>query len=266
ALPILMASLKDAVKGASQHHQAEAFGQGDMFGVLTEEADVIEHKYTKVEPWPEKVWLEGERDTLGLYLTGHPINAYLKELTKYTSCRLKDATPTRRDQSVTIAGLVIAARVMTTKRGARIGLMTIDDRSGRMEVMLYSDALDRYAELLEKDKILVISGQVSFDDFNGGLKMSARELLDLGTAREKYARGLSVSINESQINNQFFERFSQILEPHRAGTIPVNIYYQRLDARARLTLGTEWRVTPSDVLLDELKLLLGRNQVELEFN
>ncbi|MGF1696930.1 DNA polymerase III subunit alpha [Vibrio lamellibrachiae] len=262
----LMASLKDAVKGASQHHQAEAFGQSDMFGVLTEEADVIEHKYTKVEPWPEKVWLEGERDTLGLYLTGHPINAYLKELTKYTSCRLKDATPTRRDQSVTIAGLVIAARVMTTKRGTRIGLMTIDDRSGRMEVMLYSDMLDRYAELLEKDKILVISGQVSFDDFNGGLKMSARELLDLGTAREKYARGLSVSINESQINNQFFERFSQILEPHRAGTVPVNIYYQRLDARARLTLGTEWRVTPSDILLDELKQLLGRNQVELEFN
>ncbi|MEZ8823424.1 DNA polymerase III subunit alpha [Vibrio amylolyticus] len=262
----LMASLNDAVKGASQHHQAEAFGQNDMFGVLTDEPDVIENKYTKVEPWPEKVWLEGERDTLGLYLTGHPINAYLKELGKYTSCRLKDATPTRRDQSVTIAGLVIAARVMTTKRGARIGLMTIDDRSGRMEVMLYSDALDRYAELLEKDKILIISGQVSFDDFNGGLKMSARELLDLGTAREKYARGLSVSINESQIDNQFFERFSQILEPHRAGTVPVNIYYQRLDARARLTLGTEWRVTPSDLLLDELKQLLGRNQVELEFN
>ncbi|OIQ25486.1 DNA polymerase III subunit alpha [uncultured Vibrio sp.] len=262
----LMASLNDAVKGASQHHQAEAFGQSDMFGVLTDEPDVIENKYTKVEPWPEKVWLEGERDTLGLYLTGHPINAYLRELGKYTSCRLKDATPTRRDQSVTIAGLVIAARVMTTKRGARIGLMTIDDRSGRMEVMLYSDALDRYAELLEKDKILIISGQVSFDDFNGGLKMSARELLDLGTAREKYARGLSVSINESQIDNQFFERFSQILEPHRAGTVPVNIYYQRLDARARLTLGTEWRVTPSDLLLDELKQLLGRNQVELEFN
>lgn len=125
-----------------------------------------------------KVWLEGERETLGLYLTGHPINAYLKELGKYTSCRLKDAQPTRRDQSLTISGLVIAARVMTTKRGTRIGLMTLDDRSGRMEVMLFSDALERYAELLEKDKILVISGQVSFDDFNGGLKMSAREVMD----------------------------------------------------------------------------------------
>lgn len=262
----MMASLNDAVKSASQHHQAEAFGQTDMFGVLTDAPEEVEQKYTQVDEWPEKVWLDGERETLGLYLTGHPINAYLKELNKYTSCRLNEATPTRRDQSVTVAGLVIAARVMTTKRGNRIGIMTIDDRSGRMEVMLFSDALDRYAELLETDKILVISGQVSFDDFNGGLKMSAREVMDLGSAREKYARGLSVSIQQSQINEQFFERFSHILAPHRAGTVPVNVYYQRPDARARLTLGTEWRVTPSDTLLDELKQLLGKDQVELEFN
>ncbi len=262
----MMASLNDAVKSASQHHQAEAFGQTDMFGVLTDAPEEVEQKYTQVPQWPEKVWLEGERETLGLYLTGHPINAYLKELNKYTSCRLNEATPTRRDQSVTVAGLVIAARVMTTKRGTRIGLMTLDDRSGRMEVMLFSDALDRYAELLEKDKILVISGQVSFDDFNGGLKMSAREVLDLGSAREKYARGLSISIEQSQVDEQFFERFSEILAPHRAGTVPVNVYYQRPDARARLVLGTEWRVTPSDTLLDDLQQLLGSDQVELEFN
>ncbi|MBF8999395.1 MULTISPECIES: DNA polymerase III subunit alpha [Vibrio] len=262
----MMASLDDAVKSANQYHQAEAFGQADMFGVLTDAPEEVEQKYTQVPPWPEKVWLEGERETLGLYLTGHPINAYLKELNNYTSCRLNEAAPTRRDQSLTVAGLVINARVMTTKRGSRIGLLTLDDRSGRMEVMLFSDALDRYAELLEKDKILVVSGQVSFDDFNGGLKMSAREVMDLGSAREKYARGLSLSIEQSQIDEQFFERFSQIIEPHRAGTVPVNVYYQRADARARLALGTEWRVTPNDALLDELKQLLGNHRVELEFN
>ncbi len=262
----MMASVDDAVRAASQHHQAEAFGQADMFGVLTDAPEEVEQKYTQVPEWPEKVRLEGERETLGLYLTGHPVDEYLKELTKYTSCRLNEAAPTRRDQSLTVAGLVIAARVMTTKRGTRIGLMTLDDRSGRMEVMLYSEALDRYAEWLEKDKILVVSGQVSFDDFNGGLKMSVREVMDLGSAREKFARGLSISILQSQIDQQFFERFSHILEPHRAGTVPVNVYYQRPDARARLTLGTEWRVTPSDTLLDELKQLLGHDQVELEFN
>ncbi|WP_038183487.1 DNA polymerase III subunit alpha [Vibrio rhizosphaerae] len=262
----MMASLDDAVKAASQHRQAESFGQTDMFGVLTDAPEAVEQRYTQVPPWPEKVWLEGERDTLGLYLTGHPVNAYLKELKYYTDCRLKDMTPTRRDQSLKVAGLVIAARVMTTKRGSRIGILTLDDRSGRLEAMLFSDALEQYAELLEKDKILVLNGQVSFDDFNGGLKMTVREVMDLDSAREKYAKSLSLSITQTQIDEPFFERFSRILEPHRSGSVPIHIYYQRVDARAKLTLGTEWRVTPNDTLLDELKQLLGPGQVELEFN
>lgn len=262
----MMASLDEAVKAAGQFHQAEAFGQSDMFGVLTEAPEEVEQAYAQVPKWPEKVWLEGERATLGLYLTGHPVNAYLKELSKYTQCRLTDLQPTRRDQSITVAGLVIASRVMTTKRGSRIGLMTLDDRSGRLEVMLFSDALERYAELLEQDKIVVVSGQVSFDDFNGGLRMSAREVMSLGDAREKYAKGLSISLEQSQIDGQFFEKFSQILAPYRAGTVPVNIYYQRENARAKFSLGVEWRVTPDDNLLDELKLLIGSKQVELEFN
>lgn len=262
----MMASVDDAVRAAGQHNQAEAFGQSDMFGVLNDTHAGVEQAYAQVPAWPEKVWLEGERETLGLYLTGHPVNEYRKELAKYTSCRLNNATPTRRDQSVTLAGLVIAARVMTTKRGTRIGIMTLDDRSARIEVMLFSDVLEKYADYVEKDKIVVVSGQVSFDDFNGGLKMTAREVLDLGQAREKFASGLSLSISESQIDAQFFQRFGEILEPHRAGTVPVNIYYQRADARAKLSLGVEWRVTPSDTLLDDLKQLLGQSQVELEFN
>ncbi|WP_318504660.1 DNA polymerase III subunit alpha [Photobacterium leiognathi] len=262
----MLATLDDAIKAASQHHQAEAFGQTDMFGVLTAAPEEVEHKYANIPESPDKVWLEGERETLGLYLTGHPINVYIPELKHYTTWRLKDAQQTGRDKVATVAGLVIAARVMTTKRGTRIGLMTLDDRSGRMEVMLFSDALDRYIDLLEKDKIVVVSGQVSFDDFNGGLRMSAREVLDISEAREKHLRGLAISVTEQQIDEQFFARFSQVLEPHRAGTVPVNVYYQRSNARAKLTLGTEWRITPADQLISDLKTLLGDKQVELEFN
>ncbi|KHT64931.1 DNA polymerase III subunit alpha [Photobacterium gaetbulicola] len=262
----MMATLDDAIRAASQHHQAEAFGQTDMFGVLTAAPEEVEHAYANIPEWPDKVWLEGERETLGLYLTGHPINAYVKELKHYTTWRLKDAHPTGRDKVVTVAGLVIGARVMTTKRGTRIGILSLDDRSGRMEVMLFSEALERHLELIEKDRILVVSGQVSFDDFNGGLKMSAREVLDIADAREKHLRGLAISLTERQIDEQFFERFSKVLEPHRAGTVPVNVYYQRSNARAKLTLGTEWRVTPADQLISDLKILLGDKQVELEFN
>ncbi|MGL5119258.1 MAG: DNA polymerase III subunit alpha, partial [Plesiomonas shigelloides] len=262
----LMASLEEALKAADQHAKAEALGQADMFGVLADAPEQVEQAYANVPPWPDQVWLEGERETLGLYLTGHPITQYLKELDRYVPSRLKDMVPSPRGQVTVAAGLVVAARVMTTKRGSRIGLVTLDDRSGRLEVMLFSDALDRYQHLVEKDRILLVTGQVSFDDYSGGLRMTAREVLDIGEAREKYARALAISLTDGQIDDQFFSRFRQVLEPHRAGSVPVNIYYQRDDARARLRLGTEWRVTPSDQLLLGLRTLIGNEQIELEFD
>lgn len=253
------------MKAADQHAKAEALGQGDMFGVLVEE-DKVEHAFADVPHWPDKIWLEGERDTLGLYLTGHPINQYARELRHYTSGRLNEVQPGGRDRLSTVAGLVIAARVMTTKRGNRMGILTLDDKSGRLDVTLFSDALERYESLLEKDKILVISGQVSFDDFSGGLKMSAREVLDISDARERFARGLALYIDKSRIEQGFFTQLLDILTPVRAGVCPVRVTYHRPGARAELTLGTEWRVTPTDDMLDSLKGLLGADRVELIFD
>ena len=260
----LMATLPEAMKAAEQHAKAEALGQSDMFGVLVAE-EQTEHAFVDVPAWPDNIWLDGERDTLGLYLTGHPINQYAKELRHYTSGRLIELQATSRDKTTTAAGLVIAARVMTTKRGNRMGIITLDDRSGRLDVTLFSEALERYESLLEKDKILVISGQVSFDDFSGGLKMSAREVLDISDARERFARGLALNINKSQIDQHFFTQLLDILTPVRAGVCPVRVTYYRPGARAQLMLGTEWRVTPTDETLASLKQLLGPDKVELLF-
>lgn len=263
----LMHSLNDALKAADQHAKAEAIGQADMFGVLAEAPEQVEKSYSSVAPWPMQVVLDGERETLGLYLTGHPITQYLKEIERYAGgLRLKDMHPTERGKMTTAVGLVVAARVMTTKRGNRIGVCTLDDRSGRLEAMLFTEALDKYQHLLEKDRILIASGQVSFDDFSGGLKMMVRELMDISEAREKYARGLAISLTDRQIDDQLLNRLRESLEPHRSGTIPVHLYYQRDDARARLRFGASWRVTPTDRLLVDLRTLVGNEQVELEFD
>ncbi|MDR0806152.1 MAG: DNA polymerase III subunit alpha [Enterobacteriaceae bacterium] len=263
----LMHSLTEALKAADQHAKAEALGQTDMFGVLAEEPEHIEKAYANVAPWPEQLILDNERDTLGLYLTGHPITQYLKEIERYTNgIRLKDVHPTERGKTTVAVGLVISAKVMTTKRGNRIGICTLDDRSGRLEVMLFSEALEKYQHLLEKDRVLIATGQVSFDDFSGGLKMMVRELMDISEAREKYARGLAISLTDSQIDDQLLNRLRESLEPHRSGTIPVYLYYQREDARARLRFGAAWRVTPSERLLIDLRTLVGNAQVELEFD
>ncbi|UNH27814.1 DNA polymerase III subunit alpha [Moellerella wisconsensis] len=263
----LMSSLEDALKAADQHAKAEAIGQGDMFGVLADAPEQVELSYASVPKWPDQVVLDGERETLGLYLTGHPITGYLREIERYTNgLRLKDVNPTPRGQMTTVVGLVLSAKVITTKRGNRIGICTLDDRSGRLDIMLFSDALEKYQHLLEQDRVLIATGQVSFDDFNGGNKMTVRELMDISEAREKYARGLAISLSDRQIDDQLLNRLRSTLEPHRSGTIPVHLYYQREDARARLKFGVAWRITPTDTLLTDLRTLLGTEQVELEFD
>lgn len=263
----LMGSLSEALKAAEQHARAHSIGQVDMFGVLAEAPEQIEQSYANVPQWQVQTVLEGERETLGLYLTGHPITQYLKEIERYAAGqRLKDLHPTERGKITTVVGLVISAKVIMTKRGNRIGVCTLDDRSGRLDIMLFNDALEKYQHLLEKDRILIASGQVSFDDFSGGLKMTVRELMDISEAREKHARGLAISLIDRQINDQLLHCLRESLEPHRAGTIPVYLYYQRKDARVRLRFGATWRVTPTDRLLIDLRNLVGNEQVELEFD
>lgn len=263
----LMSSLGNALKAANQHTKAKASGQVDMFGVLSDTPEEVERSYANVLRWPEQVVLDGERETLGLYLTGHPITQYLKEIERYAAGkRLKDMHPTERGKTITAIGLVIAARVAVTKRGTRLGICTLDDRSGRLEIVLFNETLEKYQHFLEKDRILIVSGQVMLDRITGRIKMIAREIMNMSEARKKYVRAFSISLKDKQINEEFLSRLRQFLQPHRSGPIPVHLYYQREDAQAMLRFGKSWHVTPNDRLLMDLRALVGNDQIELEFN
>ena len=263
----ILHSINDAIQAADQHAKAQDIGQEDMFGVLAEEPEQVEYAYGNVPKMPEQILLDGEREALGLYLTGHPVTQYLKELSRYTNgARISEATPTGWGKMATFAGLVITARIRLTKKGNRIGLFTLDDRSGRIEVMVFGETLEKFEHHIVQDKILIVTGQVSTDDFNGGVKLAAREIVELSEAREKYVKGLGISLRDSEVNRLFLQQLQKNVEPHRNGVIPVNVYYQTDQARARIQFGTTWRVTPNDNLLISLKSLLGNERVELEFD
>ncbi|MFM2485863.1 DNA polymerase III subunit alpha [Celerinatantimonas yamalensis] len=262
----LMATLELAIKAASQQANARAFGQKDLFGELMLEADVSRPQFVDVARWSDKVWLEGEKETLGLYLTGHPINHYLSEFKQFVSGRLAELRPTDRDTTTTAAGLVLSARVMITKRGSKMGILQLDDRSGRLDVMLFSEAFEKYQDLIEKDRILVVQGHVGFDDFSGGIKMTARDVMDISQARERWASRLQLVVQKKQADESFWQQFVSKLDPYRNGTCPVTIHYIGEHEQGTYQLGTDWRVTPDDELLEGLSGLLGHQQVSLEYN
>jgi DNA polymerase-3 subunit alpha len=262
----LMASLPDAIAAADQHAKAESFGQSDMFGLLTTEPEQVQQAFVNVPHWPEKVWLNGEKETLGLYLTGHPINQYLDEIKHYSTARLVDLKPTNKEQVSFAVGLVLSVRVMTNKRGRRWAIVTLDDKSARIDVRFFPDLLEQYEEILQPDKILMISGQVSFDEFSGGNTISARDAMDIVQAREKNAKWIQIQLESGWCNASTIAKLQEVMQPYQGGSCPVQAHVLHPDAEATLAFGAQWYVNPEDELLYELQQLLGKPQVKLEFH
>jgi len=262
----LMATLPEALAAAGQHAKAESFGQSDMFGLLTTEPDEVEQAFADVPEWPEKVWLEGEKDTLGLYLTGHPINQYADELRYYTDGRLVDLKPTNKDQMASAVGLVLGVRVMTNKRGRRWAIVTLDDKSARMDVRFFPDTYEQFESVLETDKILLIKGQVSFDDFSGGNTITARDVMDIVQAREKNAKALAIKVDTQTLETKKMSQMQSILQAFNGGSCPVQMAVTHPDAEVTLACGAKWYVTPEDQLLHDLKQCLGEKAVSILYH
>lgn len=263
-------NLGDALTAAAQHKKAESFGQADLFGVLTTDSDEIENRFSIVDKWPDKQWLKGEKETLGLYLTGHPINQYEPDLRAIHCVKLSALTANRRGQNSRVSGLILAMRVMVTKAGKRMGILTLDDKSARLDVTIFADLLDQYEVLLSVDNIVVLQGQVSEDFYNGGLKMNAREIMSIDQARERFASKLRLTVASSVLHKysieQFQARLKQTISPAAGGLCPVFVHYHNDQAQVEIELGIEWSVTPNDDLLFELGRLLGEENVTLHFD
>ena len=264
---VLTASLDTALKMAEQEAQVQSSGQNDLFGGLFSEPTAKVQNtalpYAKqVEIWTEHQRLAGEKDTLGLYLTGHPIDHYLEELGHFSK-RLNTVKPTGRGQNMTVAGLVLEVRVKNTNRG-KMAFLTLDDKSSRLEVKMYSDTYEKYRELLQKDEVLIIAGEVAEDRFNGGLNMSAETIQSMGQARDSHAKQLRLNIKHDQTQNDLISRLETLFNANKEGQCPVVIEYQ-YDARltAELSLGKEWCVRPAEEFLQDLRKELGKDRVRL---
>lgn len=264
---VMFAAINEAVRSAEQQAANQSAGMMDLFGEVIpggdSDADPYEN-FHRVRSWSVKERLQAEKDTLGLYLTGHPIDEYEHELEHFVSARVADLKPEKNAQ--TVAGLVVALRVMRTKRGDNMAFITLDDRTGRIEVAVFSDSYNEARDLLLKDSLLVVTGQVSHDDYSGTLKMRADNIQLLADIRQERARELCLSVNASTLPTNFADQLSELLDPYRDGRCPIVIDYQRRDARGQLRLGAAWHVHPEDDLLQRLRETYGAQSVHLVYS
>lgn len=265
---VLAASMEDALKAAAQNHTNQSLGMLDMFGEAFADAeDEVLDVYTEylgAREWTDRERLSGEKDTLGLYLTGHPIDEYERELKRFVSTRISDLKPSREPQRV--AGLVVAMRTMKSKRGDTMAFITLDDRTGRIEASLFGELFDQLRGQIEADQVLIVEGEVSSDDFSGGLRLRGKDVTPMVTARIRYGDAVELALDAERINGRLVESLRDSLAPYRDnGGLPVRLQYRHAQAVGWLELAGEWKVAPSDDLLLALRDVEGQAGVQLRY-
>ncbi len=256
----LMASLPNALQQAEQSQKNTAFGQHDL---LAMHAVGAAPEFIEVAPWDDATQLLGEKETLGFYLTGHPLNRYFKEIASFTTDKIGALHPADHT-NVTAAGIINNIRVRQTKRGDRIAIFSLDDGTGQIEVICFSEAFNRYRSLINDDHIVVLSGELSMDDFSNKPRISAREVMTLDESREKFAKYLQINIHGEKPFNM--DQLKKILSSHLGGGCPVILNYLQNDAQARIKLGSKWMVKPSENLMGAIHQELSLDGFELIYS
>jgi DNA polymerase-3 subunit alpha len=265
----LMHRLPRALARAEQRARAEAAGQNDLFGVAAAVRAVAADDGEALPEWSAAERLAGERETLGLFLTGHPVDEVAQDLQALASARIGELAaerPAEDDRGygaprreVVVGGLIVDIR----RRGNRVTLV-LDDRSGRIEVTLFDEAFQQCRHIVARDAIVIVEGSLRFDDFIDDWRVTARRVIDLDRAMEERARRLLIRC-QCYTDNGFVVELQKALEPSRSGQCPVAVVYRRPDAAASIQLGERWRIRPSIALLHRLGSLVGADNVRMEY-
>ena len=266
----LLAALDMALGSAEQ--QARAANQVSLFG--DDEAQVMPLAMAEVARWGTREQLQNEKQALGFYLSGHPYQEYAAELSHFIKYKLADITPEkiqapaggngqgrRAEQKLILAGIVNSVRILQTRRG-KMAVVVLDDGSAQIEVMLFNEIYERNRTWINVDDLLVVQGRASVDDYSGGMRVSADELYDFASARSAFAKRLELSVDAQQRIR--VAQLKELLASY-GGSCQVVINYRNHLGSAPLLLGENWRVSPHDDLLGDLRAKLGEGAVQLVY-
>lgn len=269
----LMQGLTRAHSAAQQARDADDAGQADMFGLGDAGAeDDSGPALTVVAEWPEDERLRAERDTLGLYLTGHPIKRWEDELALFTHGKIaalvaamprpEECAQARRSdkRAAVVAGFVVDVRRM--RKGRRV-VVVLDDGSARIECPLFEEKAEQAAHLLVQDKLLVVDGSLSYDDFSDDFRLNANEVMDIAGARQRYANRVLLNVGSDQ--GLDVDALAGCIDRYREDDgCGIALRYVNDTARAVLTIG-DARVRVCDDLLADLRGLVGARAVKVRY-
>ncbi|MDJ0834764.1 MAG: DNA polymerase III subunit alpha [Gammaproteobacteria bacterium] len=269
----LQAHLPYALQAAEQDQKNQDAGMVDLFAEQATEPAA--KPLPEVAPWDEKNRLMNERESLGLFLTGHPIELYQQEIRQIVNLNLgqwhekldnPDASVgtgfRRKDEEATVVGLVVAIRTRNGFNG-REAFVTLDDRSGRIDVRVFPDMLQEIEPILQKDQVWVVEGGISYDDFNNGIRIRARKIELLENYRLNHARALHIKLLNG--HGPDIDELARHLQPYRINDCLPLVFHRRHDGYDYRLTSDNWTLAANDECLLALEQSVGKADFYIEY-
>jgi DNA polymerase-3 subunit alpha len=264
----MLAFLPEAMRMAEQHHRDQLKGQTDLFGGMFGDAlgTSNESIMSDLAEFPEKERLQLEKETLGLYLTGHPLDEYKQEIEglphRMPLVDLAEDEHTKyKKQAVMLAGLVSNIRTQNTDNGKR-AFVQLDDNTGYYEALIFTDTYTQYAELLEKDNCVVLEGVLD-TNFSGKTRLRVEKIHNMQSVRENFLRRVYFKLSHDQ--KACFAQLKPYLIQSDNPKHQVIIDYRGVKAKTELKLGGQWQVALGDESLKAMREILEKDQLRLVF-
>jgi DNA polymerase-3 subunit alpha len=249
----LMAGLEGALEKVNHQKRLQAAKQLSMFGGLLEPQE--DDWLPEAQPWDRSMKLAREKEALGVYLTGHPLDAYRTQLKARIRITTADLGEAPDAQEVTLGVVVTALKEKVGKKGGRLAILTMEDLAGSMEVLVFPEVYERVASLLQQPGLpLWLKGYVVQEE--KGPKLVAQEIAPLETALPRRPSRVDLHLQAATVTGEQLVKLKQILSQH-AGSVPAFLHFLHPREEATLALPRELALEPSPELMAKVNRLFG---------
>lgn len=249
----LLAALDAALERAQSLKRQAASRQMTIFGGPEETAS--DDWLPEVPEWPDAEKLTREKEALGVYLTGHPLDSCRHLLKAWVKVTTADLAELPDGEEVALGVVVSALKEKTGKKGGRLAILTVEDLVGSVEVLVFKDVLDQANSWLTKPGLpLWLKGSLIQEE--QGPKIRATEISPLGTALPRWPERLEVRLQAEGLTRELLVGLKEIFLRH-PGPVPAVLHFLHPEKEAVLHLPEELALTPSEALAQEVNRLLG---------
>jgi DNA polymerase-3 subunit alpha len=255
----LFAAVDKALEHGGRHQRDRDKGQSLLFGGADEGVSA-EVPLPDAPPWTEAQQLAFEKEALGFYMSGHPLERFAQELKIFGARRVAELAASEAD--VWVGGIVSGLRPLKTKKGDRMAVFMLDDIDGSVEVVVFPEAFGKHAALIEGDAMLLVRGKFEKDDESA--RLVATELMPIAALKERTTREVAIHLAVPPHGRSTFEAIAELLARHRGDRrVFLELDVKGHDGPLRVKADVAQRVKPSEKLVAELEQLCGTGSVEL---